>query len=319
MICSCESKLIWTYSDCAENETCVLCTPCFLKTHPQDDPTHPFANHNTSYNQCASGGRCDCGDADAWIRDIGCSDHPLPKVDPADDAFTLAGPVDSNTLAVESLLADVIDYVLSVLSRGSLVTTKEAEIVGQIEACAPGPYVLQLWNDPVSSFDSVAHLLQQKTGCTFRQGGEQAEVVDSVGRASVARSSEKSRVAHAAFAMAGVGLGVSIVTYKQDFEEELLSTLISWIGDLARSYSRPLLQSLAKVILQPSRYFKACSSRLQVFFLLGQILWKRPRDIFKDVCVNLLRLGDEVKFRVGTSIHLLQYRTVLIVIQLRRL
>ncbi|PWN21802.1 hypothetical protein BCV69DRAFT_268300 [Microstroma glucosiphilum] len=61
---------IWRCRDCAIDDTCVQCAPCF------DGSVHNAEGHDVVFSVCATeGGVCDCGDDEAWKKDVGCRYH----------------------------------------------------------------------------------------------------------------------------------------------------------------------------------------------------------------------------------------------------
>lgn len=67
-----KGEAIWRCRDCSLDETCVQCAPCFQAS------IHNAENHDVVFSVCASsGGCCDCGDEEAWVKDVGCSYHSI--------------------------------------------------------------------------------------------------------------------------------------------------------------------------------------------------------------------------------------------------
>ncbi|KAN0066349.1 E3 ubiquitin-protein ligase ubr1 [Thecaphora frezii] len=71
-------EAIYRCRDCGLDDTCVQCAPCFQAS------IHVKEGHDIVFSiSSASGGCCDCGDQEAWTREIGCRYHSLqtPEVD----------------------------------------------------------------------------------------------------------------------------------------------------------------------------------------------------------------------------------------------
>ncbi|CAO1614904.1 unnamed protein product [Sympodiomycopsis kandeliae] len=65
-----KGEAIWRCRDCALDDTCVQCAPCFMAS------IHTRENHDVVFSVSSSaGGCCDCGDQEAWVKDVGCSYH----------------------------------------------------------------------------------------------------------------------------------------------------------------------------------------------------------------------------------------------------
>ncbi|EPQ32173.1 uncharacterized protein PFL1_00370 [Pseudozyma flocculosa PF-1] len=63
-------EAIYRCRDCGLDDTCVQCAPCFQAS------IHAKEGHDIVFSiSSASGGCCDCGDHEAWTREIGCRYH----------------------------------------------------------------------------------------------------------------------------------------------------------------------------------------------------------------------------------------------------
>ncbi|PWN48310.1 hypothetical protein IE53DRAFT_202971 [Violaceomyces palustris] len=65
-----KGEAIYRCRDCGLDDTCVQCAPCFQNS------IHVREGHDIVFSvSSASGGCCDCGDDEAWKRDVGCKFH----------------------------------------------------------------------------------------------------------------------------------------------------------------------------------------------------------------------------------------------------
>ncbi|KAL9932831.1 hypothetical protein V8E36_008086 [Tilletia maclaganii] len=65
-----KGEAIYRCRDCALDDTCVQCAPCF------NSSIHTKENHDVVFSLCEkTGGCCDCGDDEAWKQPVKCSYH----------------------------------------------------------------------------------------------------------------------------------------------------------------------------------------------------------------------------------------------------
>jgi hypothetical protein len=84
--------------DCALDDSCVLCARCF---HATD-----HTGHNVSFFIAQqSGGCCDCGDDEAWRKDIRCPHHPPAGPDDPQDTTSrlILKPISNETTPCSAL------------------------------------------------------------------------------------------------------------------------------------------------------------------------------------------------------------------------
>ncbi|PWN27822.1 hypothetical protein BDZ90DRAFT_232210 [Jaminaea rosea] len=71
-----KGEAIWRCRDCALDDTCVQCAPCFNAS------IHVREGHDVVFSvSSSSGGCCDCGDEEAWKQDVCCGYHSVQRGD----------------------------------------------------------------------------------------------------------------------------------------------------------------------------------------------------------------------------------------------
>lgn len=104
-----KGEAIWRCRDCALDDTCVQCAPCFMAS------VHNREGHDVVFSvSSSSGGCCDCGDEEAWVKDVGCSYHSVSKGD-RDVMDTSQEETASADISPEHLAEDIIRTLLSQL------------------------------------------------------------------------------------------------------------------------------------------------------------------------------------------------------------
>lgn len=131
-----KGEAIWRCRDCALDDTCVQCAPCFMAS------IHNRENHDVVFSVSSnSGGCCDCGDEEAWVKDVGCKYHShqaqsdgegnaedmdadledsaSPPDMPAEvlKALSAAGSQEHTTV-LRNQLGDWFDFILTTLNHG---------------------------------------------------------------------------------------------------------------------------------------------------------------------------------------------------------
>jgi hypothetical protein len=82
---------LFIFSDCALDETCVLCDKCFnFDAHKDHNYWYTIGSSNS--------GSCDCGEEDSWRNDLKCPHHPSvtpkSKLDTIEDMNSLKAILD---------------------------------------------------------------------------------------------------------------------------------------------------------------------------------------------------------------------------------
>ncbi|KAL4402382.1 E3 ubiquitin-protein ligase Ubr1 [Malassezia pachydermatis] len=122
---------IFRCHDCSFDDTCVQCVTCFRHS------IHARENHDVLFSVADEGGACcDCGDEEAWKRDLGCEFHSLhPYNEPANDTVASQGEQTLEALVaavpddVQQSLHEFSSLLLSFLLQTFLHAPKQAPLV----------------------------------------------------------------------------------------------------------------------------------------------------------------------------------------------
>lgn len=143
-------------SDCALDETCVLCEKCFnFDVHKDHNYWYTIGSNNS--------GSCDCGEDDSWRNDLKCSHHPsMPEAE--------ASKIPQrNVECLRNLLRPVLAFVFE--SFHQYGTTRN-EV--RTDDC-----VLILYNDENHSFDDVIDILNTEIEVSVEDAETFATLVDT--------------------------------------------------------------------------------------------------------------------------------------------
>jgi E3 ubiquitin-protein ligase UBR1 len=168
-----------------------MCSRCFNATD--------HVGHNiTLYLSQQPGGCCDCGDAEAWRKPIGCPFHPLADTN-ALPAKATARTLENWTPKVhnphrvnipgelrESMaktVAYALDFIIDTLdySPDEAVTPKTEEDLRAQPTSDPTSndvFAIVVWNDEKHSFEDVAQIVSDTTGVTYNQALKIADTID---------------------------------------------------------------------------------------------------------------------------------------------
>lgn len=124
------------FSDCALDDTCVLCETCFnFEAHKDHNYWYTIAGTNS--------GSCDCGEDDSWKNDLKCSHHSTPK----DSEVKIINEFDLDHL--KNVLEPILRFVMQTFYNFS-----QSKNETKTEDC-----ILVLYNDENHSFDDVIDTL----------------------------------------------------------------------------------------------------------------------------------------------------------------
>ncbi|KAF1820724.1 uncharacterized protein K489DRAFT_382663 [Dissoconium aciculare CBS 342.82] len=238
---------------CAADDTCVLCARCFDSS---DHDGHMVLIQVSPGNS----GCCDCGDKEAWKREVRCSIHTLGYGH--DDAHVgnnghgkqneaLAGPrlPDDLVQAMQATLSRCIDYLCDVFScspeqmrdpkteasirKDELNARLSQAIYGEEEIEEEPEFALILWNDEKHTMDEVMDQVAKACKVTRKAGLMKAREVDGVGRSIIHYSRDLKTLLDMAAIIEQIKVTVTIRSSRDTFREQMCATIIDWIADIA--------------------------------------------------------------------------------------
>ena len=237
---------------CAADDTCVLCTKCFESSDHEDHMVFISVSPGNS-------GCCDCGDHEAWRREVNCAIHAagVPEDSTQQSERTkekAPEPAVGSELppdlveAIRVTIARVVDYLCDVFSCSpeqlrlpkSEATIQQDERMSRLggvyigEPVDPQPeYALVLWNDEKHTVDDVQNQVARACQKTKKFGREKAGEVDDVGRSIVHFSRDLPELLHMAEIIEQLKVTVTIRSARDTFREQMCATMIDWISDIA--------------------------------------------------------------------------------------
>lgn len=151
------------FSDCALDETCVLCDKCFnFDAHKDHNFWYTIGSDN--------GGSCDCGEDDSWKNDLKCSHHQS-KGNGDEEGGTENRNLTGNISKLKEILNPILEKVI--------LTFKEYSGNKKTETREPtAKSILILYNDENHSFDDVIDTLCTEIETNATDAEAYAKLVD---------------------------------------------------------------------------------------------------------------------------------------------
>jgi len=234
---------------CAADDTCVLCAKCFESS---DHEGHAVLISVSPGNS----GCCDCGDREAWRREVHCSIHTA-DVSPSSPKLKASGkekqratddiPEDLEQ-SIRMTIARCIDYLCDVFSCApeQLRLPKTISSIEQDERLSrlggqygeepiesPTEFALILWNDEKHTVDDVQNQIARACRKSKTFGLEKAMEINDVGRSVVQFSADVNQLLEMAAIIEHLKLTVTIRSARDTFREQMCATMIDWISDIA--------------------------------------------------------------------------------------
>ncbi|KAK5168841.1 E3 ubiquitin-protein ligase ubr1 [Saxophila tyrrhenica] len=242
---------------CAADDTCVLCARCFESSDHEGHAVFISVSPGNS-------GCCDCGDAEAWRREVKCTIHSAgagleeeeEQVRDKAKGKAPSGVVgrdlpDELVAAIRMTVSRASNYLCDVFScspeqlrlpkseegirqdeqasrlRGMYHSSKENETDDKIE------YALLLWNDEKHTVDEVQNQVARACKQSKKFGYEKAMEVDDVGRSIVYYSTDVPDLLQKAGILEQLKVTVTIRSSRDTFREQMCATITEWISDIA--------------------------------------------------------------------------------------
>ena len=255
---------------CTVDDTCVLCSKCFESSD--------HANHQVFVAiSPGNSGCCDCGDPEAWKIPVICAIHSHRY---AGDSGATRKQKESVRIpeqlgeSIKMTIGRALDYMCDVISCSpeQLRLPKSEESIKEDEAASrftskwytegdevedKPEFALVLWNDEKHSMEEVQN--QVARACKERRqfGMEKARETDDIGRSVVMYSRDLQQLLNAAIVIEKIKITVTIRSARDTFREQMCSTIIEWLLDIAGCAVGPdgdiLKQTVCQEMLRPWR------------------------------------------------------------------
>ncbi|RCK59564.1 E3 ubiquitin-protein ligase ubr1 [Candida viswanathii] len=235
---------------CGFDDTCALCSHCYQPEYHEGHKVH------IGICQRENGGVCDCGDPEAWTRDLFC---PYANVVEDDDEVPIYDRELPEDLAASILatIAAILDYMVDVIVQCDLqfedpeettAATIELNTINstldprKYECFDPGfvdanndQYYLMLYNDQIRYYrDAVqrVHLASKKVKDFAIMVTDK---VQKFGKAKVISSRNIKLLLERQKILSSTGLATCIRSHRDVFREDMLDEIVVWLNDFTES------------------------------------------------------------------------------------
>lgn len=241
-----------TYSckTCQADDTCVLCSRCFESSDHEGHQVYISVSPGNS-------GCCDCGDREAWKREVKCSIHTETGEEEAKSSGKDKAPASvekSNVpaeveAAVRATIAGAVDYLCDVFSCSpeQLRLPKTHDSITRDEKLSklssptynhdhdedPEPeFAVMLWNDEKHTVNDVQNQVAMACKRPKTYGLQKAYEVNDNGRAIVHFTRDTEEAARMATILERIKITVTVRSSRDTFREQMCETIIDWISDI---------------------------------------------------------------------------------------
>lgn len=241
-----------TYSckTCQADDTCVLCSRCFECSDHEGHQVYISVSPGNS-------GCCDCGDKEAWRKDVHCSIHSEAKDDDVKPSGKDKAPAVGQdpklpseiVEAVRTTIAGALDYLCDVFSCSpeQLRLPKTEDSITRDERLSrlssptygsdgdePGDveYAVMLWNDEKHTVNDVQNQVAMACKQTKRFGLQIAYEVNDNGRAIVHHTKDVAQAVKMAAILERIKITVTVRSARDTFREQMCETIIDWLSDI---------------------------------------------------------------------------------------
>ena len=301
----------FSFRECGRDPTCVLCATCFRY--------EDHIGHQISYNITnLPGGCCDCGDNEAWLKDMHCAVHNIAHSSgnyDRDDNY-LVDLKDSEL----PLFKKIIDILFSLYVPTSYSNGALEDLWARLQKTGSplDPHSIDatttvvLYNDESHSFEEVILVLKEAINCSNEVGQSIADEVDRNGRASVRvflRSEDHTKVVDT---IRAVGLECQVIPSIVLYYSQGAYTLLEWL--IGRTSKSPWLQRAISYMLckawDVSEFtfyplaakeadFEDAPSFVEILFRTDHRLWKSARILFKELLMATMLKSYQWKLELA--------------------
>ena len=275
-------------------------------------------------------GCCDCGDPEAWRRDVHCAFHhpdvPFPGAvhDETPTAQPPSMPIPDELMQlVQFRIQEAFDFIIDAL-RHSPPAGAPPERASHIQNTPPlfpptpdstrlgsrygntdwvgfelgkGPYSIILWNDEKHSYEQVIEALVTSLKCSKVHAFAAASRIDHYGLEAIATSSDHARLHKIAKYIGALDLATSVCASRDVVMLEAVGLMLDWLRDMTQvkmGGDEVLLGRCIAGVL-------TSGARLTQLLALEDKLWKRGRKTLRRILMTLLVVGQDYKLDIGTE------------------
>lgn len=242
---------IYRCLDCAFDNTCVLCVHCFNK--------EDHVGHQVRANICTdtNNGICDCGDPEAWKRELHCKCNLKAAQENGNDDSLFDSEYEE---FLKNIYDICLDFIIEVFAHQTQTlpsvnqeikkwtanqsefrtSVKEFEKDVRKKVLSPRKYgeheelqnnCLVIWNDEFHNFTEAQAAIISATSDSHSRAESIASDIDEEGRTLLIESPMVLLLLHGFHAVQFNGLTASIMSFGNFLRQEHCKDIIDWIMD----------------------------------------------------------------------------------------
>ncbi|KAF4634958.1 hypothetical protein G7Y89_g3131 [Cudoniella acicularis] len=245
---------------CSADDTCVLCSRCY----DSSDHTGHMVYVSVSLG---NSGCCDCGDPEAWRLPVHCAIHTAyDQESQSQDKGKAPGLPHELSEAIRMTIGRAFDYICDVISCSpeQLRLPKSRETILLDERMSrlgsqyyngdiveePCEFALLLWNDEKHTVYEVRDQVSRACKTTHAEGLQRAHETDDIGRSIIKYSFDVDELLKVSEKIEHIKVTVTIRSARDTFREQMVGTIIEWLGDIAGCSVGPDHSILRQVICE---------------------------------------------------------------------
>ncbi|ODV95521.1 hypothetical protein PACTADRAFT_50235 [Pachysolen tannophilus NRRL Y-2460] len=230
---------IYRCHDCGFDDTCVLCTYCFNKKEHEGHQVY------VSIASASNEGICDCGDPEAWTRELhcNCEYQNTGKKSKRDVVVE-----DDLKMSIKATIDLVLNFIIEVMIhtnhtlpevhknlkssstlKGLTIDFSDDASFQDVEDQNNRSFCLILWNDEFHNYREANDRIQAVLECDEGLAHRVALNVDKEGRALLKNETDIDSIIDSYYIVQRNGLTATIHSSRDYFKQELIKDIVDWL------------------------------------------------------------------------------------------
>ncbi|CUM63001.1 uncharacterized protein PRCAT00000562001 [Priceomyces carsonii] len=262
---------VYRCEQCSYDDTCVLCVHCFNKDDHIDHNVYMYISKGSS------GGICDCGDPEAFVRPLHCKCSQNIGVDNENDITEIGRSLEETIRVCLDYILDVTNFSVQTLpfihanidKDGSPLTT---EVISNYSSLPAGSYggaidtnskdlwYLILWNDEHHDFPQAKRAIRAATGSDERKADVIAHEINTYGNYILREAGSFRELLKYKSVVEMDGLVSTICSARDYMRQIIVKHIFNWLIDITNFSGNTKFREMSKsylvdLLLEPNFQF----------------------------------------------------------------
>ncbi|KAG7662738.1 UBR1 [[Candida] subhashii] len=256
---------VFRCADCGFDDTCVLCSYCFNEA---DHRGHNITIYSSSGN---NGGICDCGDPEAFTKELHCKCQLIQSSSSSEKGADLS----DISVNIRETIRVVLDYILDV-TAGFINTLPDIHSItdkatgriyldserisnagllpsekygGAIDSNSNHSWCLLLWNDEYHNLQEAINSIKAGINCSESKANDIARIIDKEGFAILKESKNPEDLITAKTAVEAGGLIATIISARDHAKYLIVKHLFNWLKEVTNFKANAQFKQLSRLYL----------------------------------------------------------------------